>query len=354
MLTNRLLRRATQPPGVIDTRAPQERHERAVSWTTRHLGVAAGLWARHAQGDEGGSGDSVVIGARVADPVAADGGEPALHAASEAASAHGYRAPVQARAVYGSSGPVMPAGVRVARVAAPALQRKAAAGALPQGVAAAAVAGPQAFMEASTAPTSMPALRIAAPAIQRKAIAGGRPQLEGSPAAAAAAPFTSVALVAPLAPAAPVAAPAHSASIALPVARVPVQHRVVGNWNGQDVAAAAAARHSAPHVVQRKAIAAPPPPDIVWRRPDAALATLAPVHASWSQAAAAPAQARVIQRQVAGSSTSSLPSNAPTTAPAAPSARQAPATGDLVEQAVRRILRQLAVEQERRGGTRWR
>jgi hypothetical protein len=54
MITDRLLRRATEPVGVIDVREPQRRFERAAGWSARHLSLAGSLWQRYLPGVEPG------------------------------------------------------------------------------------------------------------------------------------------------------------------------------------------------------------------------------------------------------------------------------------------------------------
>lgn len=346
-LAERLMRRAGAPAGVIDVGGPQQRYDRAAGWAGRHASMLGPIWGRHAQAAPGESDAGVDWGRQ---------GAPALFSPDPAGGGREWgRSGIQPSAVLqralerphlspppegegASSMAVIPTVTeaspgtlhsqpRVAASVREATVRPAAANALPvQRRASGAVATP------------MPPLRL----VQRRSLPESADR--SNPASADAQPVSSVGSEAGSFPSTRVLAPAARTPAVAPGTRT-----------------VAPVRPPSPPVVQRKAAASPLPaprhvtsaaapdpvsPDIVWRQP--------------ATAAAHPPRPLVraslpltIQRQVNGAAATTQADKA---APAAPPAvstaaqRPSPPPPDVVEQVIRAMTRQLAIERERRGG----
>jgi hypothetical protein len=297
-----------------------------------------------------------VNGHVAANAVAAPGAAVSAFAMHDAAGvdsdAHVDPAPASARVAAAMTPQTQP--VPPSPVALHVVQRRASGPESRPATATAAAAAPAAAQPAVTPMPSRP-LQVA----QRRAFVPGhtpaamadRPVLSQPPAAHADAPaFLARSEVAPF-----VQRPAIPGLQVQPLrvagANPPATH--AGAHGAR--AATPLATSRAPTVVQRKATAvapgpltpaAPAPPDLLWRHTSVATAPVASTLASQGPAA-------VIQRQ-AGTSDSSASSNAPA-APAATTPAVRPSTApDPVELALRELTRRLTIEQERRGGGRWR
>jgi len=411
MFTERLLRRASAPVGVIDVRGPQARYERAAAWATGHLSIVDGLLARQAQAAES----------------AGDGGRPFAEAGPSTYAGFTYPASPAVGRPAPAEASMAPA-LRVTRVAAPAIQRRTVAergepapSAQPSPppiapthlnghVAAPAVAGPanpdvagrdavaqrgathsMMWSPLAAAPQAEPVtLSHAAPQVVRRRASGRDAVREAArvpPTPATSAHEDATPAITHVGIATAAATPrAGFGPMPFPPLQV-VQRHASGAGHPAPMAAAPGLAHSvpagraeaapsfvrddaapvraphAPALVQRKALPVAPggTPSVastasdLWWRPAA----------SGARATAASAPAPLVQRRASTGSgitgtngtngTNGATAAAPATfAPADAPAARPPAAPDPVELALRELTRRLTIEQERRGGGRWR